>query len=61
MKNFQFILAGILLASCEKEYECSCHKASGAHEHIVITAKKADAKGECKALEAGTYTSCELE
>lgn len=49
------------IVSCKKSYECSCHTASGSHEHIDIKAKKADAESDCKAKAVGTYTACELE
>lgn len=56
------IFAGALaLLSCKKDYECSCHTATGAHEHIEMKVKKADAESECKAKAVGTYTACELE
>ncbi|MFO0357536.1 MAG: hypothetical protein ACK50A_11330 [Sphingobacteriaceae bacterium] len=55
------LLCGLIFFSCKKTYECSCHTASGAHEHMDIKVKKADAESECKAKAVGTYTACELE
>lgn len=54
-------LSGITFFSCKKIYECSCHTASGGHEHMNIKTKKANAESDCKAKAVGTYTACELE
>lgn len=51
----------LALLSCKKDYECSCHTAAGAHEHVIISAKKNDAAKDCEAKAVGTYTACELE
>jgi hypothetical protein len=55
------VVSALILLSCKKDYECSCHTATGAHEHVIIktTSKKADE--ECKAKAVGSYTACELE
>ncbi len=51
----------VVLISCKKDYECSCHTAAGAHEHVIIKTTKKKADEECKAKAVGSYTACELE
>lgn len=55
------LFTSLVLFACKKDYECSCHKADGTHEHINIKEKKSDAESVCKAKAVGSYTACELE
>lgn len=54
-------VGALTLLSCKKDYECSCHTASGAHEHVNINTTKKKAEDDCKAKAVGSYTACELE
>jgi hypothetical protein len=51
----------VLLFSCKKSYDCSCHKVDGTHEHINIETTKSEAYEECQAKAVGAYINCEID
>jgi len=66
MKKVYMMLAvcAIALASCKKDYTCSCTILGQTAETVIPDAKKADAEEACDASSAGAALlggSCELK
>ena len=61
MKIILFVLASILLASCKKEYMCSC-QSPGSHKVYTFNGPKSDATAQCDAKYKYPFseTTCEL-